>query len=61
MALRFCYVVLALTLVIASGCRSRSSYQPTYAPAVVATTPAPAPCPQGQIPAPPPPGVLVPR
>lgn len=61
MALRMMSVVLALSMLVATGCRSRSNYQPACAPAVVAVTPvAPAPCPQGQVPVPPPPaGVIV--
>jgi hypothetical protein len=63
MALRSLYVVLAFSLVIATGCQRTANYQRPCCPAVVATTPVPAPCPApcppGQIP--PPPGVLVPR
>ena len=61
MALRSLYFVVALTMLIASGCRRTANYQPPpcAAPAVVATVPVPPPCPPGQIP---PPGtVIVPR
>ena len=65
MALRSLYVVLALSLVIATGCQRTANYQRPCCPAVVATTPAcpapcPPPCPLGQLP-PPPGAVLVPR
>jgi hypothetical protein len=59
MALRSLYFVLALSLLIATGCRRTSNYQPgCCGPAAVAPA-CPPPCPPGQIP--PPPGVLVPR
>ena len=62
MALRCFYFLVALSMLIGSGCKSRSNYQPANRPAVVAVTPvAPAPCPPGQVPAPPPPGVVAPR
>lgn len=56
MALRILCVVLALSTLIATGCRRTANYRPACAPApaVVAVTPvAPAPCPNGQVPAPP--------
>lgn len=58
MALRCLFVVVALTLVSVTGCRTRSNYRPACAPAIVATSPVQPPCPQGQAPVPPPPGVL---
>jgi hypothetical protein len=65
MAIRILSVVLALSMVIATGCRSRSNYQPAVAPAVVAVQPvhsASPSCPQGQpgLPTPPPAGLLIP-
>ena len=57
MALRFTFAVLALSLVFVTGCRSRSNYQPTCAPAIVATNPVQPPCPNAQVPPPPPPFV----
>ena len=59
MALRMLSVVIAMTLLVASGCRTTARYQPAFAPAVVATAPVAPACPQGQLPPPPP--VLVPR
>ncbi|MSQ96412.1 MAG: hypothetical protein EXR98_17920 [Gemmataceae bacterium] len=54
MALRFTYAVLALTLILATGCRTRSNYRPACAPAIVATNLVQPPCPPGQLPPPPP-------
>ncbi len=54
MALRSLYVVLALSVLVVTGCRTRSNYQPTCAPAIVAVSPVQPPCPQGQLPPPPP-------
>lgn len=64
MALRISMLVLALSVVVLGGCRTRSNYQPApRSPAVLAVTPiiAPVPCPTpGVIVAPaPPPGVIV--
>ena len=50
MALRCLYVVLAFSMLIATGCRSRSNYQPTCAPAVVSAVPVQPTCPPGQVP-----------
>lgn len=65
MALRCLTLMVALSLLVSSGCRgTRSSYQPVPGPAVVAVQPvAPAPCPPPGSPPlpPPPPGVLAPR
>ena len=56
MALRMLYISLAIAMLISSGCRNRSNYQPSCQPAVVATAPAcPAPCPAPGAPIPPPP------
>ena len=61
MALRSLSVVLALGLVITSGCKSTSSnYRPACPPAVVATTPVQPACAPGQLPAPPPIAVVPP-
>jgi hypothetical protein len=61
MALRsFCFV-LALSMLIGSGCRNQSNYRPACCPAVAAVPACPAPCPSGPVPLPPPPGVLLPR
>jgi hypothetical protein len=59
MALRYLSIVLALGLVMTSGCRTGSNYHPCQ-PAVVAPTPCPAPCPTA---VPPPPGapIIIPR
>ncbi len=59
MSLRFITLCMALTMLIASGCRStRSAYPPATAPSVVAVAPvAPAPCPTPNptpVPVPPP-------
>jgi hypothetical protein len=58
MALRCLSIVLALSIVIVSGCHKSSNYQPTCGSPVAA----PAPCCPGQapLPAPPPPGALPP-
>ena len=57
MALRCFYVVLAFSMLIAGGCRSRANYQPACCPPTAVGV-APAPC----APVPVPPGaVLVPR
>lgn len=62
MALRYLSIVLALGLLIASGCKSSSNYRaPCQQPAVVATTPCPAPCPTGPVPPPPGAPIVVPR
>jgi hypothetical protein len=58
MALRCLSVVVALSTLVATGCRTQSNYRP--APTVVAVTPvAPPPC-ATPVPVPPPPGVLIP-
>jgi hypothetical protein len=65
MALRDLSIVLALGLLISSGCKSSSNYRsPCQQPAVVATTPVPPPPCAGAPVVPPPPGapvVVVPR
>jgi hypothetical protein len=63
MALRYLSVVLALGLLITSGCRSSSNYRaPCQQPAVVATTPCPPPpCAGAPLPPPGAPVVVVPR
>ncbi len=63
MALRLLSCVLALGLLITSGCKSTSSnYRPPCAPAVVATVPVQPSCPPpGVVPPPPVPVVLPPR
>jgi hypothetical protein len=57
MTLRFLTVMFALTLLVVTGCRTTSRYQPPCPPAVVATAPV-APCPPGAVPPAP---VLPPR
>lgn len=59
MALRSMYFVLALTMMIASGCQRTANYQPPPCAAPAVLVPVPPPCPPGQIP--PPPGVYGPR
>ncbi|MBI3822668.1 MAG: hypothetical protein HY289_08310 [Planctomycetes bacterium] len=60
MTIRILSVVLALSMLIATGCRHTARCHPACPPAVVATTPiVPAPCPPGQLP-PPPPAPFVP-
>ena len=64
MALRMFSLLLALTVVVLGGCRTRSNYQPAPCPpAVVAVSPVPvkAPCPTPAVVVPPAPtpGVLV--
>lgn len=57
MALRYLSIVVALGLLMASGCKSSSNYKaPCQQPAVVATTPV-APC--APVPVAPPPGAIV--
>ncbi|MBI1829851.1 MAG: hypothetical protein HYR84_00205 [Planctomycetes bacterium] len=60
MALRCLYIVIALSMLIVTGCRNTrtAGYRPVTTPAVVGVTPvapAPAPCPA------PAPTVIVPR
>ncbi len=58
MAFRNILVILALGLLMTSGCHSSSSYRaPCQQPAVVATTPVAAPCATA---VPPPPAVVLP-
>lgn len=61
MALRCCYFVLALSMLIGSGCKHQSNCRPSCPPAVVATTPVAPACPPGQVPVPPPPVPVAPR
>jgi hypothetical protein len=52
MALRSLYFVLALGLLITSGCKTSSNYRAPCPPAVVATVPVQPVCPPGQCPPP---------
>lgn len=65
MALRVLTCVLALGLMVTTGCANRSNYQPACGPAVVATTPVTPSCPQppplAVVPPPPQPVVIGPR
>ena len=59
MALRSLFVVLALTLLIVTGCKRTANYQPPPCAPPAVVVPVQPQCAPGQIP--PPPGVLVPR
>jgi hypothetical protein len=65
MALRILTCVVALGLMFTTGCANRSNYQPSCAPAVVATAPVGPSCPQPPpvaiVPPPPQPVVIGPR
>jgi len=60
MALRRFFFVLALLMLIGSGCKHQSNCRPSCPPAVVAPACPPA-CPPGQVPVPPPPVPVAPR
>lgn len=60
MTVRILFTAVALALLITTGCKTSSRYQPSCAPAVVATTRVQPACPPGQMP-PPPPFVPAPR